>query len=113
MEFCKSLAAIKSKKRFALDTGAGFNIIRRNSLPYCWKKGVNEAAILPGPNDANVNPSELGDFFLLTTELGNTVFKIRYILAKRLAVDAIISTAFMNRHVVSIRGREQKLEFPR
>lgn len=39
-----------------LDTGDGYNIIRRNALTLSWKQCIDTQIILPSLNDSNVKP---------------------------------------------------------
>lgn len=61
--------------RFAFDTRAGFNIFRRNALPYDLEEEVDGGAIPPWIKDDNGNPLELGEFLCLKKRLGNNVLK--------------------------------------
>jgi len=96
--------------RFAFDTGAGFNLIRRNALPFGWEKKVDHGATAPQLRDASGRPLDLREVVWLTTRLGNAFYRIRYIVAERLAVAGILGTGFMNVHVDAIRCREQRID---
>lgn len=45
----------------------------------------------------------------LTTRLGDTLYRVKFIITEHFSVNAIICTAFVNRHVVGIMYREQKI----
>lgn len=93
----------KKGVRFVFDTGAGLKIVRRNAIWYGWEKGVDQEVVSPKLSDANGNTLELGKVVWLTTRFGKMVFKVRFMIAEKLAVHALIGTAFMDRHVFSIR----------
>lgn len=53
--------------RFAFDTGAGFNIISQNMLPYEWEAHVDRDAVSPRLNNSNSNPVALREVVWLKT----------------------------------------------
>lgn len=96
---------------FALDTGAGFNNIVRGALPPLWDAEVYFDSIAPRLSDANANHLLLWELLWLTVRFGNMKFKVRSIVADRLAVDLIIGTSFLNHYVVAINYDYRKVQF--
>ena len=95
--------------RIALDTGAGFNIIRRAALPYGWEACIDEQAQAPSLCDANGNPLQLGEVVWLHLRLGDATYRVNFIIADRLAVDVLVGTSFLNKHVLAIQCAKQRV----
>lgn len=55
--------------------------------------------------DANVNILDLKEVLWLITRLGDTLYRVKFIIAEWLAVDSIIGTDFINRHLEGIMCR--------
>lgn len=94
-----------------METGAGFNLVQRNVLPFRWEWKVDEKATVPRLNDENGNPLQLREVLWLTTRFGNNLFGVKYIFTKRLSVDAIVGTGLMKRHIDAILSKNQKIKF--
>lgn len=94
-----------------MDTGAGFNLIRRNVLTFGWVNNVDNLSKAPGINEANRNPLRLGEVVALPKGFRNTLFKVQFIIDEKLVVDAIFGTSFMNRQVEIFLFRNQKMKF--
>lgn len=85
--------------RYAFNTGTAFSLIRRNVLPQGCQNAIATDHRPRLLNDASSNPLDLREVVLLTTRFGNMLFRIKFIVAEKMAVDAIVGTAFMNQHV--------------
>lgn len=59
--------------------------------------------------DASSNPFDLREAVWLPTWFGNTLYRIKFMVGEKLAVDTIVGTAFMNLHVDAILCDEQKM----
>lgn len=59
--------------------GWSFHPISIDVLPYCWENHFDEGVTAPRFCDVHVKPLDLREFLWLTTQLGKTVFRIRYI----------------------------------
>lgn len=53
----------------------------------------------------------LGETIWLTTRFGNTLYRLQFIFADRLAVEVLIGKAFLNKHVIAILCTEQNIRF--
>ena len=91
-----------------LDTGAGPNIVHEKLLPPAWKENaVNRN--LPRVTDASKNAMALSGMVSLHVRLGNFSTQALFLVASNLAVDAILGTAFIDKHVRGILPRERKV----
>lgn len=70
-------------------------------------------ASLPRLGDANSNALNLDAMVHLTICLGNTLYRVPFLEEERLAVDVILETAFMNKHVQHICCRDQVIDLHR
>lgn len=75
------------------------NLILLNVLLYSWKDSVYITRKEPETNDANGNDLDIQEVVLLKNWFGNTLYRIKLIVANSLAIDAIVFTELMNRHV--------------
>lgn len=48
---------------------------------------------------------------MANVRFGNTLFRVKFLITERLAVDVIVGTSFLNSHVIATRCSEQKIEF--
>lgn len=97
--------------RFALDTGAHFNVMRRNVQSHGWQDGIYSTNCTSRLQDENWKPVDLHDVVWITMSLGKLLFRINFIVAEIIAVESIVGTAFRNRHVDAILSREQTSNF--
>ena len=89
------------------DIGSRMNIVRQDALTDGWQTWLTKDAVLSTLGDANGRPLRLlGKIFLLM-RFGNTTYRVPFIAAKKLAVEVIIGTRFMNRYVNVIAFRSQ------
>lgn len=72
---------------------------------------MDSATAPPRLNEANGRQLALGESVGLTTRFANTLYQNMFIVAERLAVDVIIGSDFMNRHVEEILCNEQRVRF--
>lgn len=85
-----------------MDTGAGFKLIRMDFLPYGWEQDIDGTSCEHRLNDENGRPRELSEIVWLKIRFGNKLYQVRHIISEKLAVDAIIGTYFMNKHMSEI-----------
>lgn len=93
---------VMSTAQFALDTGTGMNLIRRDTLPAVWEDGFDRKAIYTRLNDVNGRPLSLRESTWLAVRFSNYMYHIKFIVANRISVEVIIGTAFLNLHVLDI-----------
>lgn len=62
---------VQKGRKFALDTGAGYQIIRRYALQFGWKEFVYTKGNVTWLNDANRQPLYLTQIVLLPVRFGN------------------------------------------
>lgn len=84
------------------DSGAGFKFIRQSALPPNWESQVDDKAAPPRLYYANGRPLDRSDTVWFTKMFENTHYRVKFIISDRLAVDVIIGTTFLHRHVVTI-----------
>ena len=85
-----------------LGNGFGMNIVKRDALFDGWEKLLDRDATMPRLRDANGRPLRLLGEITLLIRFGNTTYRVPFIVADMLAVNAIIGTRFMNRYVDAI-----------
>ena len=93
-----------------MDTGAGFALIKKSMLPANWRDFEVKSTNLPRIWDANGNALQLEAMVHLTIRLGNTLYRVPFLVAERLAVDVILGKAFMNKHIQNICCRDQAID---
>lgn len=91
------------------DTGSGMNIDRRDALTDGWEKLLTKDAVLPTLVDANDRPLQLLGEIVLRMCFGNTTYRVPFIVAKKLVVEVIAGTRFMNRYVNAFEFRSQTI----
>jgi len=90
-------------KQFVLDTGAGYNVIRRNALPPGWEQYVTTSKGLPSLGDAGGHTLNIQHEVVLRVRFGNSLYRVAFLVAEKLSVPVILGTQFTNRHVDAIR----------
>ena len=93
-----------------MDTGAGFALIKKSRLFANWRDFEVKSTNLPRLGDANGNAPQLEAMVHLTIRLGNTLYRVPFLVAERLAVDVILGTAFTNKHVQHICCWDQVID---
>ena len=81
------------------DTGAGYNLIRRDHLPKDLQRFIVEDPKLPELGDANGNLMNIDAIVHLSVRLGNTIYRVPFLIAEQLAVAALLGISFMQKHV--------------
>ena len=92
------------------DTGTGYNLIRKDHLPGDWQKFLVEDPKLPQLGDANGNLIYIEAVVHLSVRLGNTIYRVPFLIAEQLAVADLLGTSFMNKHVDHICCRSQEID---
>lgn len=59
--------------------------------------------------DPNGNSLKLREIVLLRIRLGDAVYRVKFIIADHMAVDVLVGTCFLNRHVLSIKCEAQQV----
>ena len=91
------------------NTGSGMNIVKRDALFDGWEKLLDRYATMPRLGDANGQPLRLLGEITLRIRFGNTMYRVPFIVADKLAVNVIIGTRFMNQYVDAIECRTQTI----
>ena len=92
------------------DTGAGYNLIRKDNLPEDLQKFLVAALELSELGDANGNLIDIEAVVHLSVRLGNTIYRVPFLIAEQLAVAALLGTSFLNKHVDHICRRSQEID---
>lgn len=87
---------------FVLGSGTGSILIRSDFLQIDWRESVVTPAHLPRFEDGNRRPIHLLGFVILRLLLGNSTFRVIFIVAKSMVGSMIIGTEFLNRNVRAI-----------
>ena len=95
------------------DAGAGYNLIRKDHLPEDWQRFLVEDPKLPELGDANGNLIHIEAVADLSVRLGNTIYRVPFLIAEQLAVAALLGTSFMNKHVDHICCGSQEIDLHR
>ena len=91
------------------DTGSRINIVRQDALTDGWKTWLTKDTVLPTLGDGNGRPLRLLGEIVLRIRLGNTTYRVPFIVADKLAVKLIVRKRFMNRYVDAIECRNQTI----
>ena len=92
------------------DTGAGPNIIRERILPPDWREHAAKKPI-PRVTDASKNAMVLRGVVMLYVRIGNMTTRTHFLVASNLAVNAILGTEFIDRHLRGILPKERRVVF--
>lgn len=91
--------------------GAGSNIVHEKLFLPTWRENaVNRN--LPRVTDASKNAMALSRMVSLHVRLGDFSTQALFLVASNLTVDAILGSAFIDRHVRGILPRERKVLLP-
>ena len=63
------------------DTGAGYNLIRKDHLTEDWQRYLVEDPKLPELGDANGNLIHIDAVVHLSVRLGNTIYRVPFLIA--------------------------------
>lgn len=99
--------------RIAEDTCSGYNLIRRECLTPDWDRYVDPKATLPRLAGADHHPLRLTALVHLAVRLANKVYRLPFVVVDSLAVEVLIGTAFIDRHVRNIAIDKQRLNLMR
>ena len=91
------------------DTGSKMNSVKRDALFDGWEKLVDKDATMPRLGDVNGRPLRLLGEIMLRIRLGNSTYRVPFIVADKLAINVIIETRFMNHYVDAIECRTQTI----
>lgn len=95
---------------FVLDTGARPRFIRSDVLPIGWRQNLVTSVHLPGLGDAKSRPLQLLVSVFVRLRLGNSHFRVSFIVMKHLAASMIFGIDFLDSHVRAISCMEVIVE---
>ena len=101
--------AILLRQLTILDTGAGSNFVRADTLPPGWESLVTLGAV-PTIADANGRPLRTSGQIPLVVRLCNRTMKCTFIVCERLAAPVILGCEFNDRFVEAIYPRRKLVE---
>ena len=85
--------------------------IRKDHLPEDWQRFLVEDTKLPELGEANGNLIQIEAVVHLSVRIGNTIYRVPFLIAEQLAVAALLGTSFINNHVDHIGCRSQEIDF--
>ena len=106
-------AQVQAPVPLVVDTGSGYNVIRRSALPEGWQKCVTTSEGLPSLGDANGNALDIRHEVLLRVRVGNALCRVLFYVVDHLACPVILGTQFANRHVEAIWCIRGEVQFTR
>ena len=93
-----------------IDTYSGVNIVRRDTLPHEWLEYREPLTDDPMLCDANRHPVRFDGVVRMKLRLANRMYTIPFLVAENLAVEVLLGTTFLNKHINAIRCVEQVVE---
>ena len=93
-----------------MDTGAGSALIKKRMVHANWRDFEMKSTNQPRLGVANGNALQLEAVVHLTIRLGNILYRVPFLVAERLAVDVILGTEFMKKHVQHICCRDKVID---
>ena len=96
-----------------VDTGSGYNVIRRDSLPPLWRHFRVTDVDAPKLADANGNPLPVQYTVRLRIRFGNALYTVDFHVVDRLTVPVLIGTQFLDAHCEAIRCRKRLFQLTR
>jgi len=106
-------AQVQVPQPIVIDTGSGYNVIRRSSLPDGWKQFITTSEDLPSLGDANGNALDIRHQVLLRVRLGNALYRVLFYVVDHLACPVLLGTQFANRHIEAIWCIRGEVQFTR
>lgn len=82
-----------------IDRREGRNHVRSGVLSIGWRHNLISSALLPLLGDANGTPLQLLGVVVIQLLLGNSHFRVPFIVTKPLMASMIIDTEFLYRYV--------------
>ena len=92
------------------DTGAGPNLIHRRLLPAAWQQRI-QFRPTPGLVDAQRNPIKASGVLSLMVQIDQLWAQVQFIVVTNMAVDCILGTSFIDRHVKAIVPPSRRIYF--
>ena len=93
-----------------LDSGAGPNLIHLRCVAEPWRAAIQSARSPPLIDASNRSMKALGELKLYV-RIGEFVVRVPFLVVTNLAVDCIIGTTFLDRHVKAILPPQRKVLF--
>ena len=106
-------AQVQVPMPIVIDTGSGYNVIRRSALPEGWKKCITTSQGLPSLGDANGNALDIRHQVLLRVRFGNALYRVLFYVVDHLACPILLGTQFANRHIEAIWCIRGEVQFTR
>lgn len=94
-----------------VDTGSGFNVIRRDVLPVGWQMFITANKELPRLGDASGNALQVAHEVLLRVRFGDALYQVSFLVVEHLSCPFLVRTQFTNRHVEAIWCIKGKMQF--
>jgi len=88
-----------------LDTGAGPNLVREDTLPPNWEDKLHERPHLPDIVDPSKNAIPMKGMITLHLRSGGFATDVDCVVVPRLAVPFLLGTRFIDRHVEALYPR--------
>ena len=104
-------AKVQTPMPVVIDTGAGYNVIRKAALPPGWEECVTSRRSFPPLGDAGGHALKISREVLLRVRFGNALYRVSFLVAETLAVPVVLGTQFMNRHIDAIRCIAGRIDF--
>lgn len=106
-----SYSGLMQTQKFSLDTGAGMNKICRSKFHEGWEDVIDLKDNWRKFSDDNGCLLPLGASIWLTVRFSNSLYLVKFVVAEMLHVQVIISTAFLNRNVLTTLCTQQIIIF--
>ncbi|GAB0497902.1 hypothetical protein MMPV_009239 [Pyropia vietnamensis] len=92
-----------------LDTGAGPNLLRKDTLPDSW---LTHVRVIRGPTikDANGRIIRTTQAVTLMADIGNLTTEVDFLVCETLSVPCILGCSFINKHVEAIRPSKRVID---
>lgn len=94
-----------------IETGSGYNVIRKSSLPHGWQRFITSRNNLPNLADASGIDLRVMHEVLLRLRCGNALYRVKLNVFDHLSVPVLFGTQFTNRHIDVIRCIKGFIEF--
>ena len=93
-----------------LDSGAGPNLIHLRCVADAWRSSIKSVRSPPLIDASNRSMKALGEIYL-TVRIGEFTARVPFLVVTSLAVDCILGTTFLDRHVKAILPPQRKIIF--
>lgn len=99
-------------RSISIDTCSGYNVVARSALPPDWKSHLApHHGPLPRLAKADSSPLPLLGVVSLAVRFANNIYRFPFVIADSLAVDVIVGTPFIDKHVRLIDIEKRRMLF--